>query len=260
MLVVSTGNKDWDEEIKDKLDGQLILETKEDIIENIGKLDEVVLARHLDWTQLALKSILELLKDFEVTVHYIANTEIKSVESAEEISVLMELDIKNIYFNVKQANHFIDQMKTNDFFNEDDYYKDVYNTEEQTDDFDYEEEKEEQGNYIISNNGNIDTDLDNGKEEKGKTDTEVIEEKPKKKKKESKENKEGIIRFIFNYIYKLLALIVSIIISLLESIQWIVLSVILTGAAYYLFKELEIDSMSKLAEEAINLLNKLRTN
>ena len=75
---------------------------------------------------------------------------------------------------------------------------------------------------------------------------------------EPKEKRESVIVSFFKYIFKFAQLIANIIIAFLENVQWLVISVIITVAAYYIFKMNDINSFTTLIEKGLELLNEIK--
>lgn len=230
MIAIMTWKEDLNEELKLRLDGSRVMDSIEELEDNMDYLDKAILSKHINWSLEELRELLLKLKDSGVEIFYI-----KDNDEPEELRLLIELDIKNILFNPINIEDIVSNVENTGLFNDEDYLNGAIFVE----DIEKAEEENEDTNNIENNV------IENKKvAEKEKAEPVVIEDvQPVVTVK-----KENAFVFFLNYILKILKLFVNVIITFIENIQWLVISIIISVAAYFILKEQGIDSFPKLME------------
>jgi hypothetical protein len=240
MIAIATGKKDLDESLKEHLEDSEIVESMESLYENLLKYDTVVISKHLKATAMIFSELLFFLKQSSRRIIYIA-----SEDEADEIKMCIKFDIRDIMFepvDVYKVIYMVEEKagsnnpKSDTHDVEDSlfsFYEDMYKNEE-SELKEIEEVEVEKDD--TSENSKCEV-------EKGITVTDTVAIPVVQAVK-----KENIFVFTLNYVYKLLSLFINLIATFVESLQWIVISVILTAAAYYIFKNGGIDSFDGLVK------------
>lgn len=234
MIAIMTWKEDLNEELKLRLDGSRIMDSIEELEDDLDYLDKVILTRHLDWSLEELRTVLKNLKDSGIEIFYI-----KESDTPEELSLLIELDVKNILFEPMDVEEIVNKVKNTGLFDDEDYLNGATFISE----IDETEEKNEDSSI-----DKIDVIEDKSIAEIKKSESVVLENvRPVIKAK-----KENAFVFFLNYIYKILKLfvhaIVNIISSIADIIPWFIGGAIVSVAANYFLKEQGIDSFPKLME------------
>ncbi|TAH63385.1 MAG: hypothetical protein EWM50_02865 [Gottschalkiaceae bacterium] len=264
MIAIMTWKADLNEELKQRLDGSRVIDSVEELEDNIDYLDKVIISKHSEWSLEVLEELLLKLKDSGVEIIYITKA-----ESAEEIKTCIDLGIEDFLIEPVTVAEIIRKIEfTGDTEIKSDNQLDIIND---WDSFfedkqrDYEEanreellrlkalmeSKEDQDNTDIKNNATDD------KNEKA--------EKKKKKKPKVVENvqpvvtvkQESTFRFLLNWVYKIISLPVTLIGLIIEYMMpiiiMILISAVLTGVFFVLNKQ--GISTSEFMDEVFNLIS-----
>lgn len=240
MIAIATGKKDLDENLKEHLEDSEIVESMEYLYGNLLKFDTVVISKHLKATAMIISEILFFLKQSNRRIIYIT-----SEDAADEIKMCLKFDIRDIMFepvDVYKVRYMVEEKAgsnnpkpdTHDVENSllsfcEDMYKNEESELKEIKEVEVEEDDTSENSKCEAEKGII------------ATDTVAIPVVQAIK-------KENIFVFTLNYIYKLLSLFINLITTFVESLQWIVISVILTAASYYIFKNGGIDSFDGLVK------------
>lgn len=242
MIAIMTWNEELNEELKLRLADNRVIDSIEELEDNMDYLDKVILSKHSEWTIYELKKVLKNLTDSGIEIFYI-----KESDSSEELGLLIEMDVKNILFNPKDVEEIVNKIESINLFDDEDYLNgatfipEIDETKEEK-----EESKEE------------------SKEEKDiiKIENTVDVEKIVKQAVESVQpvvtvKQESTFRFLLNWVYKILSLPVTLIGLIIENIGWILLmgliSVILMGV-FFILNNQGI-STSEFMDEVFNLIS-----
>lgn len=240
MIAIMTWNEELNEELKLRLADNRVIDSIEELEDNMDYLDKVILSKHSEWTIDELKKVLKNLTDSGIKIFYI-----KESDSSEELSLLIEMDVKNILFNPKDVEEIVNKIENISLFDDEDYLNgatfipEIDETKEEK-----EESKEE------------------SKEEKDiiKIENTVDVEKIVKQAVESVQpvvtvKQESTFRFLLNWVYKIISLPVTLIGLIIENIMWILLWAVLLIAANYFIKEQGISSFQELLDLAKGIID-----
>lgn len=237
MIAIMTWKEDLNEELKLRLDGSRIMDSIEELEDVLDYLDKVILTRHLDWSLEELRTVLKNLKDSGIEIFYI-----KESDTPEELSLLIELDVKNILFNPKDVDEIVNKIENISLFDEDYGYEDkpkfiVEIDEEKEEKEEKEESKEESKKEkdIIKIENTVDVEK-------------IVKQAVENVQPVVTVKQESTFRFLLNWVYKIISLTVTLIGLIIENIMWILLWAVLIIAANYFLKEQGIDSFTKLIE------------
>jgi len=232
MIAIMTWKEDLNEELKLRLDGSRVIDSIEELEDDMDYLDKVILTRHLDWSLEKLRAVLKNLKDSGIEIFYI-----KESDTPEELSLLIGMDVKNILFNPKDVEEIVNKIENISLFDDEDYG--------------YEDKPK----FIVE----IDEEKEESKEE-SKKEKDIIKientvdvEKIVKQTVESVQpvvtvKQESILRFLLNWVYKIISLPVTLIGLIIENIVWILLWAVLLIAANYFIREQGISSFPELID------------
>jgi len=240
MIAIMTWNEELNEELKLRLADNRVIDSIEELEDNMDYLDKVILSKHSEWTMDELKKVLKNLMDSGIEIFYI-----KESDTPEELSLLIEMDIKNILFNPKDVEEIVNKIENISLFDDDDYLNgatfipEIDETKEEK-----EESKEE------------------SKEEKDiiKIENTVDVEKIVKQAVESVQpvvtvKQESTFRFLLNWIRDIFRLISINLNSFIENFIRITLTIIVIAAANYLIKEQGISSFPELLDLAKGIID-----
>ena len=260
MIAIMTWKEDLNEELKLRLDGSRIMDSIEELEDDLDYLDKVILSKHSEWTIDELKELLLKLKDSGVDIIYITKA-----ESAEEIKTCIDLSIEDFLIE-PTALEIIRRIEftggNEGTANKGEDYTEIKNDNQldcvQDWDSVYDEMQREEILRLRAlveskedeDNSNIEKDVIGNKNvvEIEKVEPVAIENvQPVIKVK-----KENAFVFFLNYIYKILKLFVHVIVNIISSIAdvipWLIGGIIVSVAANYFLKEQGIDSFPKLME------------
>jgi len=229
MIAIMTWKEDLNEELKLRLDGSRIMDSIEELEDDLDYLDKVILTRHLDWSLEELRTVLKNLKDSGIEIFYI-----KESDTPEELSLLIELDVKNILFEPMDVEEIVNKVKNTGLFDDEDYLNgatfilEMDETEEVK-----EESKEEKDIIKIENTVDVEK---------------IVKQAVEKVQPVVTLKQESTLRFLLNWVYKIISLPVTLIGLIIENIMWILLWAVLLIAANYFIREQGISSFSELID------------
>lgn len=258
MIALATGKKDLDENLKEHLEDGYIVDSMEFFFANAGNFDTAILSRHLKGTAVIISELLFFLKQSNMRVIYITNE-----DQTDEIKTCLKLGISDIVFEpvdlykVKRiVESTVISYSNKPYTNgEKDIENSLYDFYENA--FKNEETQENENDMYYFGKGLYENKKDKEVEE-AEENKEVVAEKENNEAEVIKSSntvalsnvqavkKDNIFVFTLNYIYKLLSLFANLITALIDGLQWIVISVILTAAAYFIFKQSGGDNFNDL--------------
>lgn len=235
MIAIMTWKEDLNEELKLRLDGSRIMDSIEELEDVLDYLDKVILTRHLDWSLEELRTVLKNLKDSGIEIFYI-----KESDTPEELSLLIELDVKNILFNPKDVDEIVNKIENISLFDDEDYgYEDkpkfIVEIDEEKEEKEESKEESKKEKDIIKIENTVDVEK-------------IVKQAVENVQPVVTVKQESTFRFLLNWVYKIISLTVTLIGLIIENIMWILLWAVLIIAANYFLKEQGIDSFTKLIE------------
>ena len=241
MIAIMTWKEDLNEELKLGLDGSRVADSIEELEDDMDYLDKVILTRHLDWSLEELRTVLKNLKDSGIEIFYI-----KEFDTPEELSLLIEMDIKNILFDPVDVEEIVNKVKNTGLFDDEDYLNGATFILEMDETEEVKEESKEEKDII-------------------KIENTVDVEKIVKQAVESVQpvvtvKQESTFRFLLNYIQKLLSQFLILISTIIEHSMQIAITIIVILIVNYYISEQGINSFPALIDEIMKLLSKIKAN
>ena len=243
MIAIMTWKEDLNEELKLGLDGSRVADSIEELEDDMDYLDKVILTRHLDWSLEELRTVLKNLKDSGIEIFYI-----KEFDTPEELSLLIEMDIKNILFDPMDVEEIVNKVKNTGLFDDEDYLNGAVFVQEIEETEDIEEKKEsKEEKDIIKIENTVDVEK-------------LVKETVEKVQPVVTVKQESTFRFLLNYIQKLLSLLVILISIIIEYFMQIAITIIVLFIVNYYISEQGINSFPALIDEIMKLLGKIKAN
>lgn len=242
----------WSEDLNRKLNNRLkdgrILNSTEELTKNITNFKKVIISKHEMWTLEILESLLMTLKALDIEIYYMTKLGEEEKELQEIKELLHKLEVENIYKNPEDIDNLIFEIENISLFDDESYSNEAVFIIEPEDTKDVKEKE-------ITNNSDKKDTLED-KYEIGESKNKSLEIKNEQA--VVKHKKENAFVFGLNYIYKILRIFVNVIITFIDNIQWLVISVVISAAAYIIFKELGIETISQLIEKATEFITNFK--
>ncbi|AKL96188.1 hypothetical protein CACET_c27430 [Clostridium aceticum] len=243
MIAIMTWKKELKEELKIRLDGSRVIDSVEELEDNIDYLDKVIISRHLDWSLEELRTVLKNLIESDIEIFYI-----KDNDEPEELRLLLSLGVKNILFDPISVEEIINKVENIVLFDDEDYLNGAVFVQEIEETEDIEEKKEsKEEKDIIKIENTVDVEK-------------LVKETVEKVQPVVTVKQESTFRFLLNYIQKLLSLLVILISIIIEYFMQIAITIIVLFIVNYYISEQGINSFPALIDEIMKLLGKIKAN
>jgi len=241
MIAIMTWKEDLNEELKLGLDGSRVMDSIEELEDDMDYLDKVILTRHLDWSLEELRTVLKNLKDSGIEIFYI-----KEFDIPEELSLLIEMDIKNILFDLMDVEEIVNKVENIGMFDDEDYLNGATFIPEMDETEEVKEESKEEKDII-----KIENTVDVEK---------IVKQAVEKVQPVATVKQESTFRFLLNYIQKLLSQFLILISTIIEHSMQIAITIIVILIVNYYISEQGINSFPALIDEIMKLLSKIKAN
>lgn len=235
MIAIMTWNEELNEELKLRLADNRVIDSIEELEDNMDYLDKVILSKHSEWAMDELKKVLKNLTDSGIEIFYI-----KESDSSEELGLLIEMDVKNILFNPKDVKEIVNKIENISLFDDEDYLNgatfipEIDETKEEK-----EESKEEKDIVKIENTVDVEK---------------IVKQAVESVQPVVTVKQESTFRFLLNWIRDIFRLISINLNSFIENFIRIALTIIAILAANHFIKEQGINSISELIDLAKEIL------